>query len=379
MTPIMKLVYTLATGLAILLFVNDTSAQTYSGGTYTAVRSGSWFAVPGPNFVWDVTGQPPSTCNNCHIIIADGQTVTMNSDITLSGNSLLSVGTDASSTTTLNIPFSSNIAPPTPFPVPSAYNRISLVYGDLASVAISNSNSSVNASTSGPYDGVFLGVPTPGGNSQFVYIQRLGPTAPFPNPTTPVFGPGSLSSIGVLPIQMSDFQAAPHENEVNLTWTTLLEINSDHFDIQHLTASGAWETIGQVKASGNSATTIEYSFTDDKAVPGANEYRIQSVDKDKKYKISEIKVVTLGALSVSLFPNPAADFVNVNLGKTPSGMQSIRLISQTGQVLVEKRQENLGGTIVPLAVSNYPQGNYLIIVTGADGSRRVSKLFISHL
>src|SRR5450432_2804802 len=318
MIPIMKPVYTLATVLAILLFVNDTSAQTYTGGTYTAVRSGSWFAVPGPTFVWDVTGQPPATCNNCHIIIADGQTVTMNSDITLSGNSLLSVGLDATSTTTLNLPFSSNIAPPTPFPIPSAYNRISLVYGDLASIKISNNNSSVNAQTAGPYDGVFLAVPTPGGTSQFVYIQRLGPTAPFPNPTTPVFGPSSLSSIGVLPINMTDFQALPHENEVNLTWNTTMEINSDHFDIQHLAASGEWETIGQVKASGNSATTVEYSFTDDRAVPGANEYRIQSVDKDKNYKISEVKLVTLGTLSVNLFPNPATDFVNVNLGKTPS-------------------------------------------------------------
>lgn len=374
----MKPVYTLAVVLAILFFVNDTSAQNYTGGTYTAVRSGSWVAAPGPNFIWDPTGQPPSTCNNCHITINDGLTVTMNSDITLSGNSLLSVGTDATSKTTLNIPFSSNIAPPTPFPLPSAYNRISLVYGDLASVVISNDSSSVNPAAAGPFDGVFLAVPTPGANNAFFYIQRLGPNAQWANPTSAVFGPGSLSSIGVLPIELGDFQAAKHENEVNLTWNTSLEINSDHFDIQRLSPSG-WETIGQVEAKGNSSTTVEYSFTDDKTGTGANEYRIQSVDRDKKYSYSEIKVITLEPLSVSLFPNPATDFVYVNLGKTPSGTQSIRLISQTGQLLFEKKAENLGGTIVPLVVSNYPQGNYLIVVTGANGSRQVSKLFISHL
>ncbi len=374
----MKSVYTLAIVLAILLFVKDTSAQSYTGGTYTAVRSGSWSAAPGPNFVWDVTGQPPSTCNSCHIIINDGLTVTMNSDITLSGNSLLSVGLDATSTTTLNIPFSNNIAPPTPFPTPSAYNRISLIYGDLAAISISSSNSSVNATTAGPYDGVFLAVPTPGANNPFSYIPRLNANAAYPNPTS-VSGPVSLSSIGVLPIQMSDFQAAEHANMVNLTWNTMLEINSDHFNIQHLAANGVWETIGQVDAKGTSVTTIDYSFTDEHAVAGPNEYRIQSVDKDKKYSYSEIKVITLGTLSVSLFPNPATDYVNVNLGKTPSGMQNIRLISQSGQILFEKRAENVGGTIVPLAVSNYPQGNYLIVVTGANGSRQVSKLFISHL
>jgi len=378
MFPIMKSVYTLAIVLAILLFVKDTSAQTYTGGTYTAVRSGNWSAAPGPNFVWDPSGQPPSTCNNCHIILADTVTITLNTDITLSGNSLLSVGLDAIHATTLNIPFSNNNPPPTPFPLPSSYNRISLIYGDLAAVSVSNANSSVNATTAGPYDGIFLAVPTPGANNPFFYIPRLNLNATYPNPTS-VSGPVSLSSIGVLPIQMSDFQASSHENVINLTWNTMLEINSDHFDIQHLAANGTWEAIGQVDAKGNSATMIDYSFTDDHAFAGPNEYRIQSVDKDKKYSYSEIKVITLGTLSVSLFPNPATDYVNVNLGKTPSGMQSIRLISQSGQLLFEKRAENVGGTIIPLAVSTYPQGNYLIVVTGANGSRQVSKLFISHL
>jgi hypothetical protein len=70
--------------------------------------------------------------------------------------------------------------------------------------------------------------------------------------------------------------------------------------------------------------------------------------------------------------------VNVTLGgEGATGNMSIRLISQSGQLLLEKKVNNTGGTTVTFPVSSYPQGNYLIQVTGQDGTQQISKLFIS--
>jgi hypothetical protein len=101
------------------------------------------------------------------------------------------------------------------------------------------------------------------------------------------------------------------------------------------------------------------------------------IDKDGHYAYSAVKSIRMGVItSVSVYPNPARDFVNVTLGNA-SGFTLIRLYNQGGQLLQEKSLNNPGGSIIPLAVSNYPEGNYIVVVTGADGSRQSSKVIIA--
>lgn len=365
----MKQIYSFATlAIFLTLFAQTSSAQTYSGGTYTAFQSGTWINNATP--VWDA---PPSNpCNNCHIIINDGVKVTLNTTVMISGNTLISIGTAGSSDqTTLLIPFSSNSASVT-------HNRIEMVYGDLASIAVSNSNASIDASKTGSFDGVFLAVPTPGAQAAYSYVARLGTSAAYDN-ATELSGPNTLSSIGSLPIILSGFGAILNNGAVDLSWTTQIEINSDHFAVERSTDAGAhWSVIGVVAAHGNSSTALNYSFSDSKPSSGTSEYRLQLVDKDAKYAYSEVKTIRNGLITaVSVYPNPARDYVNVTLGGSNTQSAVVRLLNQSGQLLLEKNVSNAGGTTIPLAVSSYPTGNYLIVVIGADGSKQVSKLLIS--
>ena len=365
----MKHLYSFATlAIALTLFAQTSSAQVYSGGTYTALQSGNWSNNATP--VWDAP--PPSSCNSCHIVISDGVKVTLNTTVMLSGNTLLTIGTEGSAQqTTLLIPFSSNNAA-------ALHNRIEMVYGDPVNITVSNSNASIDATTTGSYDGVFLAVPTPTAQQPFMYIARLCTSAQYDN-ATQLSGPNTLGSSGVLPIIISGFSATLDNGAVDLSWSSQMEINSDHFAVERSTDAGAhWTTIGVVAAHGNSSTVLNYSFEDNKASAGTSEYRLQMVDKDAKYAYSEVKTIRNGLITaVSVYPNPARDYVNVTLGGSNTQSAVIRLLNQSGQLLVEKNISNAGGTTVPLAVSSYPQGNYLIVVIGADGSKQVSKLLIS--
>lgn len=369
----MKQLYSLKTlTVALTLTATTGFAQTFNGGTYTAVRSGNWSGT-GVNSIWQ-TVAPSTSCNNCLVVINDGANVTMDATLTLSGNSQLQIGTAGSSLTTkVSFPFSSTIST-------NPHNRINLVYGDLVSITLGSSNASIDASTTGPYDGVFLAVPTPGANDPYTYIARLNTSASYPNPTS-LTGPNTLSSNGTLPIILSDFSASLDNGSVSLSWTTALEINSDHFAVERSTDAGAhWNTIGTVAAHGNSSLPLNYSFTDGKAAAGTAEYRLQLVDLDGKYDYSQVRAVRNGLItSVSVYPNPAHDYVNVTLAaSTLQGQGAIvRLINQSGQLLQERSVTNTSGTTVALSVSSYPQGNYLIVVVGADGSKQVSKLLIS--
>ncbi len=365
----MKQIYSFATlAIALTLFAQTSSAQTYSGGTYNAFQSGNWSNNATP--VWDA---PPSNpCNNCHIVIHDGVKVTLNTSVMLSGTSLLTIGSEgASQQSGLLIPFSSNSTTAT-------HNRLELVYGDPVQVTVSSSNATIDASTTGSFDGVFLAVPTPTAQSPYSYIARVGTSALYDN-ATQLAGPNTLSSSGTLPIILSGFSAQLDNGAVDLNWTTQIEINSDHFAVERSTDAGAhWDVIGVVAAHGNSSTVLNYSFSDSKPGSGTSEYRLQSVDRDAKYAYSEVKTIRNGLITaVSVYPNPARDYVNVTLGGTNTQSAVVRLLNQSGQILLEKNVSNGGGTTIPLAVSSYPTGNYLIVVIGADGSKQVSKLLIS--
>jgi len=379
----MKKLYPLTAIAAVILLTHGAQAQT--GGTYTAVRDGNWHVTSGPN-VWDPSGEPPTNCNNCAIIINPGVTVTLNAHLVLAGGSLLQIGSAASgSPTNLLIPASGgadwatgyNVILPNDGSTPT--NKISLF----------RASAKINASSAGTYDGVLTSYITSGvttyfkqlGNAPNGFVETTvasnGPAA-YGNTLT---GPVNLSASGTLPITLTDFNAAVSGGEVNLTWKTQMEQNSSRFDIERSSDGGAkWEVIGTVAAKGQSITVVNYAFTDANPGSGTLQYRLHEYDLDGRPSLSDIKVVRLATLAtISIFPNPAKDYVNVSLpvSEATAGSVSVRLFGQSGQLLAEKNVKGAGGTILSFPVSSYAPGNYLVQVTTADGARQVNKVLIS--
>jgi len=259
--------------------------------------------------------------------------------------------------------------------------------GTNSQIQLVNGSALVNAASAGTYDGILTSYTTGGVTS---YFKQVG-TAPegFVGNNvasngnasfgTTLVGAANLSSEGILPIILANFSAVVDNGAVDLAWTTDLEVNSDHFVVQSSTNAGAsWDNIATVNAQGNSAIAVNYSFTDKKPAIGTSEYRLEMVDRDGKYAYSTVKAVRIGLMSsVSVYPNPATDYVNVALSGDASVSANIRLINLSGQVLMEKNVSNAGGTIVPLTVSGFPQGSYLIVVTGSDGTKQVNKILIA--
>ena len=378
----MQKLYPLTAFVAVTLLTLGAQAQT--GGTYTAVRNGSWHVTSGPN-VWDPSGEPPVNCNNCAITINSGVTVTLNTHLTLSGGSSLKVGSDASSASVLMIPTSGGADWAT------GYNIILPNDGSTPTnrVFLNDGTAFVSATSAGTYDGVLTSYITSGVTT---YFKQLG-NAPSGFVETTVAsnspasygktlaGPVTLSANGTLPVMLTDFDAAASNGEVSLTWKTQMEQNSSRFDIERSSNSGAkWEVIGKVAAKGQSTSVVNYAFTDATPGSGTLQYRVHEYDLDGRPTLSEIKVVRLTALAtISIFPNPAKDYVNVSLpvSEATSGAVSIRLFGQSGQLLAEKNVKGAGGTILSFPVSNYAPGNYLVQVVTADGARQVSKVLIS--
>jgi len=364
----MKKFYTPSLVLLTLFCLGN---RTFSQGTYTAVRSGNW-SNP---ITWDVSGIPSTVCNNCTVTINSGVTVQLDEHVELSGASLLYIGNGGTGATLITIGNSSQTT------IGTGYNIVLDTVPGTSMIVFRTSSSTIDGTAAGTYDGIFVG-PLPNsiyqkviGNAPSLFVgNAIYGTSP-PKYTT-LSGPITLFSGGTLPITLTSFTASLNNNVVNVTWTVDQELNLNHFIVLHSGDGVSWTTAGRVVAQASSAN---YSFTDPTPYHGLNYYRLQSVDNDGNYKLSEVKLIRAAFIKGLVFgPNPARDHISVTFGTDISANVVVRLINQYGQVLQQKQLTSPVGTTISLPVSSYPQGIYTLHIKGTDGSQSAYTIFIGN-
>ena len=146
------------------------------------------------------------------------------------------------------------------------------------------------------------------------------------------------SNITPLPVNWLAFTVIRKDNTVLLNWITASEYNTLDYIVQHNRA-GNWETLGSVKAAGNSATPLRYSYSHTKPQKGHNHYRLIQRDRDGKQSFSKIATVWMGegSAGISVFPNPLHDHI---LKVSVAEPMQITLFDATGRrVLSQKLKE----------------------------------------
>jgi len=122
---------------------------------------------------------------------------------------------------------------------------------------------------------------------------------------------GCDASFNTLPIKLITFTAKSIDNYVMLNWSTVNEINNNHFTIQHSADAITFKDLGQIQGAGNSNSKINYLFTDHHPVNGSSYYRLMQTDFDGHSTFSNIlKLKRKDIAEFRIFPNP--------LGSTPT-------------------------------------------------------------
>lgn len=83
-----------------------------------------------------------------------------------------------------------------------------------------------------------------------------------------------------LPIELLSFDARPKDSEVFVNWLTASEINTDYFSVERSPDGVIFESIGTVRAAGNSTHFLSYSFVDNDPLSGSSFYRLKETDFD---------------------------------------------------------------------------------------------------
>lgn len=173
-----------------------------------------------------------------------------------------------------------------------------------------------------------------------------------------------------LPVLFKDFTVTAEGCKAVLNWSTAVEKNNSHFEIERSQNGTEFRSIGSTNGAGTSFEVNSYTYVDEKPENLTNFYRIRQVDFDKKSTTSTIENAKFDCKvsGISVYPNPTSDVVYVK-GLTDKG--SIKVYNMVGQLVIDKKVEN---NLEGINMSSLAEGTYQIQVFSGDKSVFNTKL-----
>ncbi len=166
----------------------------------------------------------------------------------------------------------------------------------------------------------------------------------------------------VLPIKITSFTAVPKDSKVQLEWIVAEQINVATYEAQASTDARTFITIATTAANVN----LNYTYKALHANPlfGLNYYRIKILEKDGAISYSNIRKVTFGKTgTVTFYPNPAVDMINISLtGNMVNKAVAVSILSMDGKIISLQRITNTSQTET-IDVSKLANGSYIVRLT----------------
>ena len=164
-----------------------------------------------------------------------------------------------------------------------------------------------------------------------------------------------------------------------LKWTTSTETNNVGFEIQANKGHDNWVTIGYVASAavdGNSSSELDYTFSDNNNEKSITQYRLRQIDKDAKFKFSDIRSVRglEQKGGIIIYPNPSTDGrINVVFDER-NAVRDISVLDMSGRVV----KKISGVTNSNIQIENLMPGIYsLRVFVPETGEQSVMKVVVN--
>lgn len=179
------------------------------------------------------------------------------------------------------------------------------------------------------------------------------------------FGYTTEPGFGLLPLELNDFKVQQTSNGSNLlTWNTMHESNTSHFEIQRSLDGQNFTTVGKVTAAGESNVLRSYSYADHASNSATWYYRLLNADKDGKQTYStvvKVKAATTENAATSLFVSTS----QARLQFQTAGVRMVRIYNLQGAM---QQQIKTNEAVVTVNISNLSSGNYVVHISDENGS-----------
>ncbi len=200
------------------------------------------------------------------------------------------------------------------------------------------------------------------------------------NKTDKYYALGNISSAkDPLPVFYDSVVAYQKNGGVQIEWSNLTERDIATYFVERSVNGSDYSIISQQLPKSNRDDKARYTSFDPNPAPGANYYRIKTIEKSTKIIFSKIvKVETDRPVqNFMIYPNPlTANHRTLTISGIKPGAYFLQVVNATGQLVYQKSinsQGNFNTQLLDLPL-HIKKGYYNVIVTG--DSYRQSKSFI---
>jgi hypothetical protein len=192
------------------------------------------------------------------------------------------------------------------------------------------------------------------------FIYTTSP--PTTNNQTDAAGVQTISSI--LPLTLLSFKGnITEKQEVKIEWKTAHEINTKDFEIEWSDDGLHFTKINVLPSAGNSTQELSYNYLHKTPADGANYYRLKMQDIDGRFTYSPIIkiIVATSAFSVTAFPNPVINYVQLDMKAPKKETIVLTLHSANGKMIASKQfAVTKGSNLLKWDVQFVSAGSYFI-------------------
>ncbi len=173
------------------------------------------------------------------------------------------------------------------------------------------------------------------------------------------------------------FDAYAEYRTAKLLLVTNTGFKTDYFVLERLNnSSSQFEALENRNVQVIAQSLTDYSFTDKEPQDGDNYYRIKQVTQRGDSIFTEVRKVTFNTKGeLTLFPNPASEYVNIDLSEFQGKSATLSVFSPVGQILLNQVVEKIGKEPVRIALNGMVTGTFQLKID-VKGQRSISKQLI---
>jgi len=213
---------------------------------------------------------------------------------------------------------------------------------------------------------------TPGNNTSGTPVEDDEALWTLNPPTNPVIGaPGEVFNLFV----KQDGATA------KLRWSTNSGQHCLHYGIERSTDGFTWSPIAEQPNDDWTGNFTTYHHTDLRPLPGWNFYRVVQLRSNGSLAFSNVQLLDFwdDLEEFKLYPNPAGDYVNVNLRAVEGRIVRLLLVDRAGRLVKEMEVQSAPLEPYRIDLTDVQEGWYVLWVQAAGRRARALKLVVGKL
>ena len=161
----------------------------------------------------------------------------------------------------------------------------------------------------------------------------------------PAINPVEFNPSRSLPINFINVKSFQVGQDIKVFWTSVSEKDMLEYQIERSADALQFSLIGTVAAQGNSASQINYFFTDAHPLLGKDFYRVKAIDRNGRSTYSLVMKMQYGRVDnlLTIYPNPVKDQINLQIIGLKPDTYRLQIFNDLGQCLIEQDIVYAGG------------------------------------